>query len=237
MNQMIWTAEGAAGAAPGRREARSLTARLMSLAVNTLTVGAVLALVGSILLVVLVRQGPDGETSILGHPILEVASGSMTPTFDAGDLILDNPVSLSAAEHLHRGEVITFRSTAFTQGGAPILITHRIHKVIPGTSSAGVRYRTKGDANNVVDAGLVAPAAIVGSAPLRLVSEEATSGCVPTQRHSSPEPIARFVLPTWARADKCTTCGPNKTTGRHTPRAISSARARWVSCRDRCTPA
>jgi len=162
MNQMIWTAEGAAGDAPGRLAARSLPARLMSLAVNTLTVVAVLALVGSILLVVLVRQGPDGETSVLGHPILEVASGSMTPTFDAGDLILDNPVSLSAAEHLHRGEVITFRSTAFTQGGAPILITHRIHKVIPGTSPAGVRYQTKGDANNVVDAGLVAPAAIVG---------------------------------------------------------------------------
>lgn len=162
MNQMIWTAEGAAGDAPGRLAARSLPARLMSLAVNTLTVVAVLALVGSILLVVLVRQGPDGETSVLGHPILEVASGSMTPTFDAGDLILDNPVSLSAAEHLHRGEVITFRSTTFTQGGAPILITHRIHKVIPGTSPAGVRYQTKGDANNVVDAGLVAPAAIVG---------------------------------------------------------------------------
>jgi len=162
MNQMIWTAEGAAGDAPGRLAARSLPTRLMSLAVNTLTVVAVLALVGSILLVVLVRQGPDGETSVLGHPILEVASGSMTPTFDAGDLILDNPVSLSAAEHLHRGEVITFRSTAFTQGGAPILITHRIHKVIPGTSPAGVRYQTKGDANNVVDAGLVAPAAIVG---------------------------------------------------------------------------
>jgi|GEM_PF-7039752 len=162
MNQMIWTAEGAAGDAPGRLAARSLPTRLMSLAVNTLTVVAVLALVGSILLVVLVRQGPDGETSVLGHPILEVASGSMTPTFDAGDLILDNPVSLSAAEHLHRGEVITFRSTAFTQGGAPILITHRIHKAIPGTSPAGVRYQTKGDANNVVDAGLVAPAAIVG---------------------------------------------------------------------------
>ncbi|MDA8332367.1 MAG: signal peptidase I [Candidatus Dormibacteraeota bacterium] len=163
MNQMLWTADGGAAGSPARTAAtRSLAAHTARLVVNLLTLLAVVALLGSILLVALVRQGPDGETSVLGHPLLEVASGSMTPTFDAGDLILDNPISLSAAEHLHRGQVITFRSSEFTQAGAPILITHRIHKVIPSPAPGGVRYQTKGDANNVVDAGLVAPAAIVG---------------------------------------------------------------------------
>jgi len=127
---------------------------------GALTAAAILLLLGSLILLVFLRHGPDGESTVFGHPVLEVTTGSMTPTFDPGDLIVDAPVSPSAAQHLRRGQVITFRSAQYLLNGAPILVTHRIQRV--ESTASGVEYQTKGDANNVADAGLVTPAEVVG---------------------------------------------------------------------------
>jgi signal peptidase len=111
------------------------------------------------------RHTSTGQTTIFGRPVYSVASGSMTPTFDTGDLIVDKAISTTAAEHLHKGQIITFTSTPTTANGSSLVITHRIYAVVTGPVVAGVKtvsYRTKGDANNAPDQGLIAPSAILG---------------------------------------------------------------------------
>jgi signal peptidase len=89
----------------------------------------------------------------------------MSPTFNTGDLITDRAITASAAEHLHKGQIITFTSTSGNVSGSSLVITHRIFAVVKGPVVAGqqsVSYRTKGDANDAPDQNLVAPGAILG---------------------------------------------------------------------------
>ncbi|MGN6302560.1 MAG: signal peptidase I [Angustibacter sp.] len=70
-----------------------------------------------------------------GYRLYAVRTGSMTPTYPTGSLLLDAP----ARPGLPRvGQVITFR----TSDG---LVTHRVHELTP----AGIK--TKGDANESPD--------------------------------------------------------------------------------------
>jgi signal peptidase len=133
-----------------------------------LAIVVIVLVVLAIFLAVFLRHGADGQTTFLGRPVYSVASGSMTPTFDTGDMIIDKTVSTSAAEHLHKGQIITFETTP-TAGGiavnSSLVITHRIYAVVAGPVVAGVHtveYRTKGDANKTPDLALVPPSAIQG---------------------------------------------------------------------------
>jgi signal peptidase len=119
---------------------------------------AVLAVsVGSLAVVLAVAShlGPPGQYTVFGHPVLIVLSGSMTPAIRTGDLVYDDRVSLSQANHLEAGQVITFRPSAGQQ-----TITHRIHAVVPMDGT--IAYQTKGDANLTPDASPVAPSQVVG---------------------------------------------------------------------------
>lgn len=139
--------------------------RVASIAESILTVVVVVLLVLAVALAVLVRRGPDGESLILGHPVFSVGSGSMTPTFDTGDLIFDNPVAATAATHLHKGQIISFVTSSSEVGGVPTIITHRIVgvAVVPGvTGGPEVLYTTKGDANNAPDHFRVPSTAVLG---------------------------------------------------------------------------
>lgn len=130
-----------------------------------LTVVVLVLVVLAVFLAVFIRHGANGQTTLFGRPVYSVASGSMTPTFDTGDLIIDSPISATAAAHLHKGQIITFNATPSAAGGTPLVITHRIFAVVKGPVVAGaqtVQYRTKGDANNAPDQTLVAPASILG---------------------------------------------------------------------------
>jgi signal peptidase len=130
-----------------------------------LTVLIVALAVVAIALAVLVKTGPYGERLALGHPIFSVASGSMTPTFRAGDLIVDNPLTATQANHLRPGQIITFVDPVGAPNQPPLLITHRIYSVGTGPGPGGlpeVLYRTKGDANNTPDATPVPASAILG---------------------------------------------------------------------------
>ena len=137
---------------------RSIAARLASGAASTV-LGVIIALGAlTLLLGILARPGQDGISRLFGHPVLTVLSGSMTPTFRPGDLVVDNPLPADRAGQLARGDVITFH----VSGSNTELITHRIFAVrsLPGGQ---VAYQTKGDANNAPDQNLVAPAQIVGT--------------------------------------------------------------------------
>lgn len=133
---------------------------------RTLVVVAVLLVVVlALVLAVSLRHSPDGQTTLFGRPAYSVDSGSMTPTIDTGDAIIDQSLSAAAAAHLHKGQIITFRATPAGATTSGLVITHRIYAVIEGGVAGGVptvEYRTKGDANNAPDVGLVLPSAVLG---------------------------------------------------------------------------
>jgi signal peptidase len=114
-----------------------------------------------VMLAVIARQDSKGVTRVAGHPVLTVLSGSMTPTFRAGDLVIDSSVSESQANRLVVGDVITYRL-----GPSSELVTHRIIKVHQTTD--GVTYTTQGDANNIADSQPVTPAQVVGTYSKRI---------------------------------------------------------------------
>jgi signal peptidase len=130
-----------------------------------LAVVVIVLVLVAIFLAVSIRHGAAGETTLFARPVYSVDSGSMAPTFDTGDLIIDNRVSATAAEHLHKGQIITFEATKAVGNTAGLVITHRIYAVVTRKGVAGaqtVEYRTKGDANNAPDVALVSPSAIQG---------------------------------------------------------------------------
>ena len=76
-----------------------------------------------------------------------VISGSMEPEYHVGSIIY---VKKATASELAVNDTITFVS----EGG--IVVTHRIIEIFPDEDNPTVvRYRTKGDANNVADGSLV----------------------------------------------------------------------------------
>ncbi len=82
-----------------------------------------------------------------------VASGSMRPVIDVGDVIIISKVS---PDSIITGDVIQFR----TQGDYPV-----IHRVIGIVETEGSKlFITKGDANNRPDADPVLPGNVVGKA-------------------------------------------------------------------------
>ena len=82
-----------------------------------------------------------------------VLSGSMEPVYHTGSVIyVQSKVDASALEE---GQIITFRLTGDT------IATHRIIEVVE--ENGAVRYRTKGDANEVADGSLVDPARVIGT--------------------------------------------------------------------------
>jgi signal peptidase len=103
--------------------------RFARIATTALLVAAVLAGLGLVV------------PALLGYQRYVIVSGSMSGTYDRGALVFDEVVPV---EELRVGDVITYRPPP---GSGPTgLVTHRI--VAIGDDG---RYRTKGDANPVVD--------------------------------------------------------------------------------------
>jgi signal peptidase len=83
--------------------------------------------------------------ALLGYQRYVITSGSMTGTYDRGSLVYDRVVPTAS---LKAGDVITYDPPA---GAGPAgLVTHRIVSITPQPGGARV-FRTKGDANPVVD--------------------------------------------------------------------------------------
>jgi signal peptidase len=84
-----------------------------------------------------------------GYRVYIVHTGSMVPTYNPGDVVIDRPVRALPRP----GEVITFRHSA-----APDVVTHRVTDV----TAAGLIH-TKGDANATADVWDITPAMVRGS--------------------------------------------------------------------------
>ena len=92
---------------------------------------------------------------IIGLQVFTVLSGSMEPNYHVGSLIYVKNVDY---KELEPGDVITFMLDEDT------VATHRITEVVPDENEPEtLRYRTKGDANDAEDAGLVHYKNVIGS--------------------------------------------------------------------------
>ena len=84
--------------------------------------------------------------SLLGWERYVIVSGSMTGTYDRGSLVFDEVVPTAS---LKVGDVITYRPP---RGAGPHgLVTHRIAKISTAPKTGERVFRTKGDANEVID--------------------------------------------------------------------------------------
>jgi signal peptidase I len=116
--------------------------RLISTTATTLA--AIIASL-AIIAAIATHLSPKGQYVMFGHPVMGVLSGSMSPVIRTGDLIVDNPVTATQAEHLQVGQIVSFREAP----GSTSIITHRI--VAVQVHDGTVSYVTKGDANNAAD--------------------------------------------------------------------------------------
>lgn len=108
----------------------------------------VLVLMVAILAVLLVG------TRFIGLMPFTVLSGSMEPVYSAGDLIYVKEVD---PFELEEGTIITFMLSEDT------IATHRIVEVVPDAEDDTViRFKTKGDANESEDGGLVHYKNVIG---------------------------------------------------------------------------
>lgn len=89
-----------------------------------------------------------------GSRPLTVLTGSMSPAYDPGDVVIVRPAD---TDNLQIGDVITFQAEA----GNPELTTHRITGVV--LTGEGREYRTQGDANGAQDLMPVKPEQIRGT--------------------------------------------------------------------------
>jgi signal peptidase len=154
---------GALPTKPVRRQPLPLPLRVIRATLASLVILAALI---AVLLAVSVRHGSDGVDTIFGHPIFSVASGSMSPAIDTGDLIVEQPLTSAQATSLRTGQIVSFETAPL--GSNTIIITHRIVAVVQNANGSGVQYRTKGDANNAPDQALVTPSQVVGQYQARV---------------------------------------------------------------------
>lgn len=89
---------------------------------------------------------------LLGWQPLVVLTGSMEPTLPLGSVAFTEPLP---AQEVRVGDVVTFRHP----DGGPDMVTHRVVEVLEGPP---VSFRTKGDANEILDTWVVPAANVVG---------------------------------------------------------------------------
>jgi signal peptidase len=92
---------------------------------------------------------------VIGLQVFTVLSGSMEPAYHTGSLIYVKDVD---PFELEAGDVITFMLNEDT------VATHRIVGVVPDENDPNtIRFRTKGDANNMEDGQLVHYKNVIGT--------------------------------------------------------------------------
>jgi len=152
------SASAVAGTEAYYSEARSPSRRSWAKATDFLgtffTFIAIAAATVLLVAAIATRFSSSDEYTLFGHPALIVLSGSMTPTIDTGDFVVDNPDP--GATNLRVGQIMTF----FDSPGSSTVLTHRIIQVVH--TAGGVFYRTKGDANPAPDPDLRPARDVIG---------------------------------------------------------------------------
>lgn len=144
---------------------------------------AVILLAALFTFTTLATRDVNNVSNLLGYTPLSVQTESMSPTFEAGDLIIIKKVDPST---LREGDIITFHTIIMNQYA---LNTHRINEI---RDDNGYRtYVTKGDNNQASDTHIIADGDIVG----RYVTRIAGFGRVMDFLSSSAGFLIVIVLP------------------------------------------
>lgn len=132
-----------------RAQKREKRKRLSGIAGNIFYV--CLAVVLCTLVFFLAQSWIDGgPPTVAGYRLFAVLSGSMKPEFNPGSLIAVKPVEPG---ELRVGDIITFETSIGT------MVTHRIVEI---ETEGGLRFLTKGDANDIRDPVPVPAARVIG---------------------------------------------------------------------------
>ncbi len=100
----------------------------------------------------MVQSRMSGDVpSVAGYQIYVVLSGSMNPAFDTGSVVWVRHIE---PERIQVGDIITFRGRENQ--------SHTTHRVVGINTENGLRFTTRGDANNVDDPNPVLPQQLVG---------------------------------------------------------------------------
>lgn len=118
---------------------------------------SILVVVGALLLTIVVLNkiaDAKGELSPMG--LYTIISPSMTPDIDVYDVVF---VVRKDPKDIEIGDIVSYYSTISTIGDIPV--THRV--VEKFNTNTGVSFRTKGDANQVVDNEIVMGERVIGT--------------------------------------------------------------------------
>jgi len=121
---------------------------------RTVDIILTVVLLAVILLAVYIFQNKktSGQVEIGGYQMYVVLSGSMSPTFDTGSIVV---IRKTDPKNLVVGDVVTFMGA--TETGKTIT-----HRVIEISTENGLSFTTKGDANNVADSMPLDPENVIG---------------------------------------------------------------------------
>lgn len=98
-------------------------------------------------------------SGIFKHQAIVIASGSMKPTFDRGDIVIVEKLSNQEKTELEEGSILAFRREGK-------LVIHRIYKKLK--SGNEVFFETKGDNNENPDGYLIELNEIVGTSNIKI---------------------------------------------------------------------
>ena len=109
-------------------------------------------LIFSMLITIMVfsaQNSPDGIPAIFGKSLLTVATDSMKPVFNSGDLIIMEKLDQDGVADLEVGDIITYRSPIDLDGDGRTgdINTHRIYE----KDTEKEEFVTKGDNNPIPD--------------------------------------------------------------------------------------
>ena len=109
---------------------------------------------GLLVFVVLVGVLAIVVPAVTGSTAMTVLTGSMSPTYPPGTLIVVAPVD---SADIRIGDAVTYQ----IESGKPTVVTHRVVS-ITSSSDGSISFQTKGDANNTADDKPVIPEQIRG---------------------------------------------------------------------------
>jgi len=123
-------------------------------------------IISAIIAIISVSSQKTGVPDFFGYVPFTVKTDSMSPAFNAGDMIVSKKLETQGKDadyEFKEGDVVTFWTTIKDNEGheEKALNTHRIYKYVPNLAGEYNAYETKGDNNMVADKDIVSRTQIV----------------------------------------------------------------------------
>ena len=134
--------------------------RKAALVASRIIIALIMILMVVLLFFVLQSRLGQSVPSVAGFQIYVVLGGSMSPVFEAGSIVLVQPLKASS---ISEGDIITYRDPG--KGNNGVIVTHRVLEVL---DAEPVSFVTRGDANDANDPIPVPAANLLGRVALSI---------------------------------------------------------------------